>query len=125
MACPRAEELLGNTTDWLEVAFTHEYTHVLHLDRSRGFMRGVRGVFGRAPFVFPNLFLPTWQIEGYAVYEESRMTGEGRVPAGDFQAVEVEMRVRDPNRFGGEGVILIHFTDDARHLPLRLVRRIV
>lgn len=84
---PAGEELIGNTTDWLEVAFTHEYTHILHLDRSRGFMGGVRKVFGRAPLVFPNLFLPVWQIEGFATYEESRMTGQGRIPAGDFRAI--------------------------------------
>ena len=84
---PASETLIGNTSDWLELAFTHEYTHILHLDRSRGFMQGVRSVFGRAPFVFPNSYLPVWQIEGLAVFEESRMTGEGRIPAGDFRAI--------------------------------------
>src|SRR5262245_16821258 len=92
---PAGEELIGNTTDWLEIAFTHEYTHILHLDRSRGFMGGVRRVFGRAPLVFPNLFLPVWQIEGFATYEESHMTAEGRVPSGDFRAlVDVPARQR-------------------------------
>ena len=84
---PPMESLIGNTTDWLEVVFTHEYTHILHLDRSRGVMQGVRHVFGRNPFAFPNAFLPEWQIEGLATYEESRMTGEGRIPAGDFRAI--------------------------------------
>jgi WD40-like Beta Propeller Repeat len=84
---PSPEELIGNTTDWLELAFTHEYTHILHLDRSRAFMNGVRHVFGRAPFVFSNTFLPIWQIEGLATYEESRQTGAGRIPAGDFRAL--------------------------------------
>ena len=84
---PTAETLIGNTTDWLELVFTHEYTHILHLDRSRGFVEGVRRVFGRVPVVFPNSFLPIWQIEGLAVFEESRMTGEGRIPAGDFRAL--------------------------------------
>jgi len=55
-----------------------------------------------------------------------RVLGRGpvRVPAGEFQAVRVEMRVRDPRHYGGEGVIQIHFTDDARHLPLRIESRI-
>jgi hypothetical protein len=79
--------LIGNASDWLELAFTHEYTHILHLDRARGFMQGVRRVFGRAPLVFPNSYLPVWQIEGLAVFEESRMTGEGRIPEGDFRAI--------------------------------------
>jgi hypothetical protein len=85
---PSAETLIGNATDWLELVFTHEYTHILHLDRTRGWlMQGVRHVFGRVPVAFPNAFLPTWQIEGIATFEESRMTGEGRVPAGDFRAI--------------------------------------
>src|SRR3954447_23555293 len=37
---PPPESIIGNTTDWLEVVFTHEYTHVLHLDRTHGFMQG-------------------------------------------------------------------------------------
>lgn len=55
-----------------------------------------------------------------------RVVGRGpiRVPAGEFAAVEVEMRVRDPNHYGREGLIRIHFTDDARHLPLRLESQI-
>jgi hypothetical protein len=84
---PPAETLIGNTDDWIRIAFTHEYTHILHLDRTRGWMDGVRHVFGRAPFVFPNLFLPVWQIEGIATFEESQMTHEGRVPAGDFRVI--------------------------------------
>src|SRR4029453_13910023 len=55
---PAGEELIGNTTDWLELVFTHEYTHILHLDRTRGFMQGIRAVFGRGPIAFPNPFPP-------------------------------------------------------------------
>jgi len=84
---PAGETLIGNTTDWLELVFTHEYTHILHLDRTGGWIDGVRHVFGRVPIVFPNAFLPIWEIEGIATFEESRMTGEGRIPAGDFRAI--------------------------------------
>jgi Tol biopolymer transport system component len=84
---PAGETLIGNTTDWLELVFTHEYTHILHLDRTRGWIEGVRRVFGRVPVVFPNAFLPVWGVEGIATFEESRMTGEGRIPAGDFRAI--------------------------------------
>ena len=84
---PAPESIIGNTTDWLEIVFTHEYTHILHLDRTRGVVQGVRRVFGRVPVAFPNAFLPMWQIEGLATYQESRMTGQGRVPAGDFRAI--------------------------------------
>lgn len=42
------------------------------------------------------------------------------VGAGTFPAVLVEMRVRDPARYRGEGIIRIHFSDDDRRLPLRI-----
>ncbi len=70
--------------DWLRIVFTHEFTHIIHLDRSEGWARVARSVFGRIGFGFPNLFLPIWQIEGLATYEESVITGEGRLHAGDF-----------------------------------------
>src|SRR5262249_59509767 len=85
---PSGAEPIGFAGDWLKVAFTHEFTHIVHLDRSEGWARAVRRVFGRSPLAFPNLLLPLWQIEGLAVYEESALTGEGRLHAGDFRAFE-------------------------------------
>ncbi len=76
--------------DWLQLTFTHEFTHIIHLDRSEGWARGVRSIFGRTIFAFPNMFLPGWQIEGLATYEESAITGEGRLHAGDFRAIVAE-----------------------------------
>ncbi len=51
-----------------------------------------------------------------------RVVGRGpiEVPAGRFQTIEVEMRVKDPVRYRGEGVIQIHLTDDARRIPVRI-----
>jgi hypothetical protein len=73
--------------DWLRLVFTHEFTHIVHLDRSEGWARVARNIFGRAPYAFPNLFLPPWQVEGLATYEESAITGQGRLDAGDFRAI--------------------------------------
>ena len=84
-AWPQAAEAIGNTDDWLTLVFAHEYAHILHLDRSEGWAAAMRRMFGRAAFAFPNLYLPQWQIEGLATYEESAVTGRGRVPAGDFR----------------------------------------
>jgi len=91
---PAGSEFIGDVDDWLRVAFTHEFTHVVHLDRSEGWARLVRGVFGRVTLAFPNVFLPTWQIEGLATYEESVVTGHGRLHAGDFTAVIAEAAAR-------------------------------
>jgi len=73
--------------DWLRLAFTHEFTHIVHLDRSEGWAQLARRIFGRTSCAFPNLFLPRWQIEGIATFEESAITGEGRLHAGDFRAI--------------------------------------
>lgn len=91
---PAASELIGNTNEWLRMVFTHEFTHILQLDQSRGWARAVRAVFGRAPLAFPNLFLPLWQVEGMATFEETRETGQGRLAAGDALAV-VRDRIRE------------------------------
>ena len=89
-AWPRAEENIGNTSDWLRLVFVHEFTHILQLDQSRGWAAALRPVFGRAPWLFPNLFLPEWQIEGLATFEESAATGEGRLAGGDSRTVVTE-----------------------------------
>jgi hypothetical protein len=51
-----------------------------------------------------------------------RVTGRERVrvPAGEFDAIVVEMRVRDPDRYGGQGVVRLHVADDASRLLLRI-----
>lgn len=87
VAAPSGESTVGNTDDWLRLVLSHEYTHIVHLDKARGWIGGLRHVFGRAPVLYPNLFLPLWQIEGIATYNESALTGEGRVPSGDFRMI--------------------------------------
>ena len=89
-AWPSGTDLIGNTDDWLRLVFSHEFTHITHLDRSESWARIARKVFGRVPLVFPNLYLPTWQIEGLATYEESALTGKGRLHDGNFGAIEEE-----------------------------------
>jgi hypothetical protein len=83
---PVGSDQLGNTDDWLTYVFTHEFSHVLHLDRSRGWARVARAVFGRTEIAFPNLSLPEWEIEGFATFVESQ-GGQGRLHAGDFREV--------------------------------------
>ena len=39
---PTGAEEIGNTDDWLEYVFTHEYAHICHLDRSRGWARAAK-----------------------------------------------------------------------------------
>src|SRR5262249_32494643 len=69
------------------------FTHIVLVDRSSGWARIARGVFGRTGIAFPNLWLPTWQVEGIAAWEESALTGEGRLHSG-FRTIEVEAAQR-------------------------------
>jgi hypothetical protein len=43
-----------------------------------------------------------------------------RVPAGEFMARVVEMEVRDDSRFGGNGRIILHLSNDATRIPVRI-----
>jgi hypothetical protein len=86
-AAPPGASAIGNTTDWLRMVFTHEYTHIVHLSRERGWIGGLRRAFGRNPVLFPNLYLPTWQIEGIATYEESVANVGGRVRDTSFRSI--------------------------------------
>jgi len=40
--------------------------------------------------------------------------------AGKFATLKVEMRVRDPRHYRGEGSIILNLTDDARRIPVRI-----
>jgi len=79
MQTPANGELMDQTP-WLEMVFTHEYVHILHLDMVYGPPEMVRNIFGRSMdlltlFSFPQLFAPTWVSEGIAVYGESNFLG--------------------------------------------------
>lgn len=45
-------------------------------------------------------------------------------PAGRFATVVLEMRVKDPERYRGEGVIRINLTDDHCRLPVRIESKV-
>jgi hypothetical protein len=79
-------------------------------------------------------FIRTLPLTADTVFELSRHFDATRNPvglrilghefvstrAGDFATVVVEMRVKDPRNYRGEGVIRIHLTDDACRLPVRI-----
>ncbi len=65
--------------DWLTTLILHEYTHILHLDKSHGLAAFMRKVFGRHFLMFPNSMQPGWLIEGLATYHETNIaTGRGQ-----------------------------------------------
>ncbi len=84
---PDEGELMQNR-EWLELVLTHELFHVVHLDMARAAPLGLRRVFGRLPFLFPNALQPGWVIEGMAVQAESdRGKGYGRLGHSHFEGM--------------------------------------
>ncbi len=73
---PELDGVLSNFDSWLEMVFTHEYTHVLNMDSIYGIPTFTRYAFGRC--CFPNAYLPIWMTEGIAVYHESDYSRFGR-----------------------------------------------
>jgi hypothetical protein len=43
-----------------------------------------------------------------------------KTPAGEFRTILLELRVRDPRRYRGDGLIRINLSDDERRLPVRI-----
>jgi len=62
---------LEDNGGWLDVLISHEYTHVLHLDKATHAPLALRHVFGRHFLLFPNELQPAWLIEGLATYMET------------------------------------------------------
>jgi len=92
---PDSGELLQNR-EWLELVLTHEFTHVVHMDKARGAPLAMRRIFGRAPpwfYLFfpntlPNVWGPGWVKEGLAVYSESDWNkGWGRLGQSQFEGM--------------------------------------
>ena len=84
---PVFQSSLRFTEDPLDLVITHELVHIFHLDRSRGIWRLLQRVTGRSPFFFPNVYEPSWLVEGLAVYYESLITGAGRVAGSEHRMI--------------------------------------
>lgn len=99
---PDDVSVLEDYSDWLELLITHEYTHILHLDKATGFASTLRKIFGRQfllfPAFFPNAYQPSWILEGLATYTETDLrNGIGRGQSNSFRALmrmEVEGGVK-------------------------------
>ncbi len=81
------ESALRYTNDWGQLVITHELTHIFHLERTRGIWSVAQKIFGRAATLFPNLYDPSWLTEGLAVYEESKLTGAGRIEGSEHRMI--------------------------------------
>lgn len=97
---PMADTSIGQFEDWLRSLVFHEYAHIVTLDAVRGYAKGMRGVFGRAypgadalsATLFlaaapPNIFLPTWWIEGIATWAETQYAASGRGKSSYYEMI--------------------------------------
>lgn len=95
---PDGSSVLGDYDNWLELLITHEYTHILQLDKVDGLPQSLHKIFGRLLFLFPNLLQPAWLIEGLATHQETDETrGIGRGQSAWFRMLmrlEVENGIK-------------------------------
>jgi hypothetical protein len=102
--------------------------------------QGADGTSGESPSAAPldelsfMFFIRTLPLTADTTYRFDRHFDAARNPttvrvvrredvttdAGVFHTVLLEMRVKDPRRYHGEGVIKINLTDDDRRLPVRI-----
>ncbi|MEB3330061.1 MAG: BamA/TamA family outer membrane protein [Candidatus Sericytochromatia bacterium] len=76
LSSPPADQLMGRYDSWLRDLLLHEYTHVLHLEKTEGLPALVKRVIGRS--WFPNMLQPIFLIEGLAVHTETAHSTGGR-----------------------------------------------
>lgn len=76
VTAPQEGSSLENYDDWLRMLFTHELTHIVHIDKVGGLPWLMRGLFGS--IIDPNQIQPRWIVEGYATYQETQLSTAGR-----------------------------------------------
>lgn len=71
----------GPGSDILDLVFTHEYTHYVHLTTRLGWFGALTKVFGEG-LAISNMFSPGWLVEGITTNTETIYTdgGRGRSP---------------------------------------------
>ena len=76
VTAPSEDGTLSRYEQWSDAILTHEFTHILHLDTVEGLPKLARQIVGR--IISTNSVSPGWVVEGFATYQETRHTNEGR-----------------------------------------------
>lgn len=91
---------------WLHVLLVHETAHLYQLNTKQGYSVFLKSLFGNSnidasaflpPFTYsmnPNIFLPTFVLEGNATYNEGRFGNGGRLYNGAIRGLFLQL-VRD------------------------------
>ena len=80
---------------WLDTLLIHEFVHLYQISIKKTPSKINKAIFNNNPFpvfpifawTFPNSYLPTWILEGNAVYNESRFQNGGRLYSGEGLAL--------------------------------------
>ena len=80
---------------WLDTLLIHEFIHLYQISIKKTPSKINKTIFNNNPFpvfplfawTFPNSYLPTWILEGNAVYNESRFKNGGRLYSGESLAL--------------------------------------
>ncbi len=82
-APPAAQGVLNDSDNWLRGLFYHEFLHILHMDTMSGLHLIVNALVGKT--FAPNMLMPLWWLEGWAIFAESEFTGGGRNRSSFFE----------------------------------------
>lgn len=95
---PDGLDTLEDFDDWFRLLITHEYTHILQLDKVTGAPAFLQKIYGRNYLLLPGMYQPTALLEGLAVYDETDAaahTGRGQSSLyAMYMRAEVERGVR-------------------------------
>ena len=72
---------------WLYELLLHEMVHYISLENRKGIFGSLSYIFGKDLSAANGAFLPSWMIEGIAVYLESKFTRGGRGKNYYFEAI--------------------------------------
>lgn len=116
-APPTLDGNLNDYDDWLRLLTFHEYAHILQLDNRSGLPAWLGFLFGGT--IAPNQNLPSFVLEGEAVWAEGLTSGRGRIRSAIFRGTlraqalagnlpTIDQMVHAPLAFPGANVWYMH-----------------
>ena len=94
---PPTSDTLLNRSDWYEGVIIHELVHIFHLNQTTGIQKILNKVFGKNYLTTPQVWQPTWIIEGLATYLETSFLKDTRTASNSYEnlmANEVSKGIR-------------------------------
>ena len=103
---PPPDSSLADFSNWWRQLITHEYAHILHVDKKSGLPQTLRRWLGPLPALYPNLYQPRWLLEGLATYIET--DNQQHIGRGQSSALNMAMINELNNHFKSLAQINLH-----------------